>query len=107
MEQHWIRLNAGKDTNGNPRRCYVALNKNIGERQPVAAVVDEGYAGLKAVEDAFGAIHAAAASRAPTFATTVKQYKELLRNYPNRASELVMARALALLPVPRSRPERR
>lgn len=57
-----IKLNAGNDINGNPRRVFVRLVGNN-----VAAVVNEGHFGDI---DGYGGI---------TFAITPKEYRRLLR----------------------------
>lgn len=63
-----VRLNAGNDRNGNPRRLSVLVHPDGDWR-----VADEGYAG------AYNDCH-----RAPVFETTPKQYRELLREAKKR-----------------------
>jgi hypothetical protein len=68
-----IRLNAGNDRNGNPRRVYVILDQDNG----IKAVYDEGYRGYDAVPDIYRKI----AQTAPTFATTPREYREILKQF--------------------------
>jgi len=65
-----IRLNAGNDRNGNPRRVYVGL----GADSEIVLVWDEGYQGHHAVPEQLRAM----ASNAPTFDTSPREYKTLL-----------------------------
>lgn len=67
-----IKLNAGHDRNGNPRRCYVVLNKN-----GIVEAIDEGYDGYRALGKRYPKIISAIAE----FETTFKEYKELLHNW--------------------------
>ncbi len=69
-----IRLDAGNDINGNPRRCYYRVDwERMRHKGP--HVWDEGYHGVNAVPSRLrlAAIHA------PTFATTPKEYRALVR----------------------------
>lgn len=76
-----IRLNAGNDLNGNPRRCYVLMQDD----GSIGAVVDEGYSGWRAMQDAgFDNI-----ILGPTFPTTVTEYRCLLREFPNSRIDMV------------------
>jgi hypothetical protein len=65
-----IRLNAGNDTNGNPRRVYVAFDVDCN----IAGAWDEGYSGHNAVPVELRPM----ARQAVTLATTSKERKELL-----------------------------
>ena len=65
-----IRLDAGHDNNGNPRRVFVALN----ERGDIVGVEDEGYAG-----DANAKKRWPRAKQGPTFETTAGEYRELVK----------------------------
>lgn len=66
-----IRLNASNDRNGNPRRCYVAINQS----GDIVGVWDEGYKGYGAVpEDLQDKAH-----MAPTFLTTPGEYRDCLK----------------------------
>jgi hypothetical protein len=67
-----IKLNAGNDLNGNPRRVFVVL-AITGE---ILGTADEGYIGLHAVCEkwpdlGFGYV--------PEFETTPKEYRYLTR----------------------------
>lgn len=68
-----IRLNAGNDRSGNPRRCYV----HFGDSMTIRAVYDEGYSGSRCVPKRLWK----AAQHAPTFETTPAEYRDLLRTY--------------------------
>lgn len=68
-----IRLDAGHDANGNPRRCYVVFTATM----DIRAVYDEGYSGTYAVPKRLRR----AASYARTFQTTPSEYRDLLRVY--------------------------
>lgn len=70
-EARMIRLNAGHTTNGNPRRVFVLISDTGLDAW------DEGYDGTAAVPDALRS----AAATAPTFATTPKEYRALLKEY--------------------------
>ena len=65
-----IRLDAGRDTNGNPKRVFVAFEGN-----DIVATYDEGYAGLKAVKYA---PHRKLAGTACTIKTTPEEYRALI-----------------------------
>lgn len=71
-----IRLNAGNDRNGNPRRCYVILDGN----NDIIKVIDEGYTGYAAIKD-YPDINP---SNVPTIATSASEYRDLLKNYRKR-----------------------
>ncbi len=47
---HVIKLNAGNDKNGNPRRCFVVFY----DRGDINKVINEGYRGYSALDDAIG-----------------------------------------------------
>ena len=64
-----IRLNAGNDTNGNPRRVYVAF-----DGCDIVGAWDEGYSGYNAVPEALRPL----ARQAATLATTATERRELL-----------------------------
>lgn len=67
-----IRLNAGNDVNGNPRRVYVHMvNGNI------RAAYDEGYAGAACVPFKLATL----ATNACTFETTPREYRQLLKEH--------------------------
>lgn len=82
MSYSLIRLDAGHDTNGNPRRVFVVLDKD----SDVLAAVDEGYAGSHALEEWIPGALGSRLRRAnyPTFATTGAEYRGLLRDYGPR-----------------------
>lgn len=67
-----IRLNAGNDTNGNPRRVFVYLVDGM-----TKAAWDECYRGSQAIPEEFRELY-----KGETFLTTPAQYRELLRDHP-------------------------
>jgi hypothetical protein len=67
-----LSLNAGNDTNGNPRRLYVLIRDGH-----IAGAWNEGYQGWGAVPKALQSL----AQRAITVATTPGQYRSLLRRF--------------------------
>lgn len=68
-----IKLKAGHDTNGNPRRCYVAIDLD----GAIVGAWDEGYRGRGAVPPELGS----KAIKAPEFRTTPGEYREILKKY--------------------------
>ncbi len=64
-----IRLNAGNDMKGNPRRVYVAF-----DGCDIAGAWNEGYAGFNAVPQELRKL----AMEAATLATTATERRELL-----------------------------
>ena len=72
-----IKLDAGHDHNGNPRRAYLLLNVNdYGDTYPVAAW-DEGYTGHDAVPEELRSL-ARGALRVPT---TVTYRNDIMRRH--------------------------
>lgn len=69
-----IRLNAGNDANGNPRRVFVLLENNT-----ITKVWDEGYQGSQAVPQEYQ--HILRENGYDTFDTTPKQYRDLLKRF--------------------------
>lgn len=67
-----IRLNAGHNSNGNPRRVFVTLAAG-----DIVAAYDEGYAGTGAITNR----HHRAVYGGLTFATTPAEYRALVRVY--------------------------
>ncbi len=66
-----IKLNAGNNRNGNPRRVYVVLDTITGR---IVDTIDEGYLGIAALHKIHPTI--------PTpceFFTTTREYRELLK----------------------------
>lgn len=68
-----IRLDAGHDKNGNPRRIFVALGPN----SDIVGAWDEGYAGYAAVPVEYRTM----SPHAPTFATTPGEYRSLRKQW--------------------------
>ena len=68
-----IKLNAGNDRNGNPRRVYVGLRDN----GDIMGAWDESYSGSGAVPKRYR--HKA--SLAPEFETTPSEYRHLLSRW--------------------------
>ena len=75
-----IHVNAGNDTNGNPRRLFVVFDDagkmaNYVPDARVMAVVSEGYRGSAALRDEYPDVPVAEIR----LDITPKQYRELLR----------------------------
>lgn len=68
-----IRLNAGNDRNGNPRRVYLMIENGV-----IGGAFDEGYAGFHAVPNLQAQNLTA---HCPTFATTPAEYRDILREF--------------------------
>lgn len=68
-----IRLDAGNDRNGNPRRVYVAIS----EGGDIIGAWNEGYCGDQCVPLC---LHVKA-KLAPTFETTAAEYKGILKEF--------------------------
>jgi hypothetical protein len=68
-----IQLDAGHTVNGNPRRCYVAIDSKHG----IVGTTDEGYRGYGALPKRYW--H----TQIPRIATTPKDYRDLLRDFPS------------------------
>ena len=66
-----IKLNAGNNTNGNPRRVYVVLETINGS---IVDTIDEGFMGIVALSRKYPEIPIP-----PEFYTTPKEYRELLK----------------------------
>jgi len=76
MAKTVLRLNAGNDNNGNPRRVILFFDEHGVEQY----AVDEGYGNLTDICKPIEPV-----TYLGTFDTTVKQYKELLKRYEGRA----------------------
>ena len=63
-----IRLNAGNDRNGNPRRVFVVIDPRHG----VVDAIDEGYSGDAELKKRYRITSSA------DFSTTPAEYRELL-----------------------------
>jgi hypothetical protein len=70
-----VRLNAGNDTNGNPRRVWVLLCDKA--KDGISGAWDEGFDGANALPEDFRSFCAAA----PTIPTTRSYCRMILRNY--------------------------
>lgn len=66
-----IKLNAGNDRNGNPRRGWAIVDPKTGD---LVDFVDEGYRGWGALKEAYPD-----AVQGPEFPTTPGVYRELKR----------------------------
>jgi len=75
MAASMIRLNARNDHMGRPRRVYVLIRSGA-----VIRTWNEGYKGYDAVPTRYRRM----ALRAPMFATTPREYRDLLREEKNR-----------------------
>jgi hypothetical protein len=69
-------LDAGHDNTGNPRRCFVAIDRESGE---VDNVVDEGYAGESVMSSYYDDY-----VMGPRFQVPVSEYKGLLRRFKDK-----------------------
>ncbi len=71
-----LHLNAGHNVNGNPRRIYVC----IGRDGQAFDAIDEGYAGISALESKYPSLR-----KKPIYPvvldTTPAQYRALLRQF--------------------------
>jgi hypothetical protein len=79
MSHSYIRLDAGNDSNGNPRRLFVVFDS----RGNTCDVIDEGYSGYGEVRK-----HYRTAADLGTYKTTPAQYRELLKE--KRETERMM-----------------
>ncbi len=70
-----IKLNAGNDRNGNPRRVFVVID----ELGYVVDAIDEGYNGISELWKKCPAMNKA--SFPAEFPTTVSEYKALLNKF--------------------------
>jgi hypothetical protein len=70
-----IKINAGNDANGNPRRGWVILNTAEGYTACVD-FCDEGYHGSAAVTDRG---YPRSLAEAPEFNVPVSEYRQMLR----------------------------
>lgn len=68
----YIKLNAGNDRNGNPRRVFVIF----GEDGTIIKAIDEGYRGDQVERDIGAEIPFGG-----TFITTVSEYKDCLKQF--------------------------
>ncbi len=69
-----IKLNAGNDRNGNPRRVYVVF----GSSGDVLSAIDEGYLGSEAVTILYPDLKG---KPIPEFQTTPEEYRLLLKQF--------------------------
>jgi hypothetical protein len=78
-----LKLNAGNDPSGNPRRLLLVVD----DQACRVAAVDEGYLGER------GALEAAGFGDVPIlysgFAIKVAEYRALLRDKPNTREEVI------------------
>ncbi len=70
-----LHLNAGHNVNGNPRRCYVVIDKT----GCIKRVIDEGYAGDSALWAAYPKLKGK--TYPVDFDVTPAEYRRLLKNY--------------------------
>lgn len=75
MQTMAIGLNAGNDTNGNPRRVWVVLQID-GDSQHIIDAVDEGYQGFHRVKEFYQDC-----IQGPMFRTVPAEYRALLKAY--------------------------
>jgi hypothetical protein len=66
-----IKLDAGNDTNGNPRRVFVIIDRKSGN---MIDAIDEGYGGRQSLLDVYPN-----AIEGPTYVTTPRQYHSTIR----------------------------
>ena len=69
-----IKLNAGHDSNGNPRRVYVVFDSE----GYIVRAVDEGYRGRAALREVPGC---EGECEPVEFETTPREYRRLLRHF--------------------------
>lgn len=67
---HYIRLDAGHDINGNARRVFLILSQT----SEIMDAIDEGCSGKAIVGLTYPGL-----PDGPTFPTTVKEYRRLLK----------------------------
>jgi hypothetical protein len=87
-----LHLCCKNDGNGNPRRCYLLLDAATGY---TIAVVDEGYSGRQAVEEAGfhpvawhgSTAHERVTFEGPTLDVPPAERQHLLRHSPNTRAE--------------------
>jgi hypothetical protein len=73
-----IRLNAGNDSNGNPRRVYVVFDST----GKIIDAIDEGYSGIQALDEVYPKHNDSVAS----FDTSPSEYRELVKSYSKRST---------------------
>ena len=73
-----VRLNAGNDVNGNPRRVYVVFDSS----GKIIDAIDEGYSGINALDSAYPKHNDSVAS----FDTSPSEYRELVKSYSKRTT---------------------
>lgn len=81
-----LRLNAGNDRNGNPRRLFLVMHPESG----VLAAIDEEYSGRGALNvfgKTLGEKLGAVAQGSPLIATTPSEYKSLLKTYGVKSTD--------------------
>lgn len=80
-----IRLNAGNDTNGNPRRIYVVFDT----RGNMVDAVDEGYSGIQALRPKYPRLFTGVRAQfyPETFATTAGEYRRLLKRFATKGGK--------------------
>lgn len=72
------KIDAGNDTNGNPRRAYLVYEMDADYKIPqLVETIDEGYAGISALHEKYLTVDVVE----PTLKVTPKTYKELLKEY--------------------------
>ena len=72
-----IRLNAGNDGNGNPRRVFVVFNGN----GTILEAIDEGYDGTSALYSKYPEAHELWVN---SFPTTPAEYRGLIKAYGSK-----------------------
>lgn len=75
MNHYMIKLDAGHDRNGNPKRCYVLYFIGSTGGATVENVWPEGYSSYDAVPTEYRYI----ARTAPTIPTTPSYYREMIK----------------------------
>lgn len=72
-----IKLNAGNDTNGNPRRVFVVF----GSDGDIIKAIDEGYRGRGPLEEFLVSQGKKSILYGGEFATTASERRELLKQF--------------------------
>lgn len=75
MYHYMIRLDAGHDQNGNPKRCYVLYFVGLSGGVTIENVWTEGYSSCSAVPPEYCVM----AHTAPTIPTTPSYYREMIK----------------------------
>lgn len=73
-----VKINAGNDRNGNPRRGWIILSTDDNGYPGIVDFCDEGYEGSAAVT---GKGYSRKLADAPELAVTPGEYRDLMKRY--------------------------